>query len=61
MEDARAKFLKTYANIPEDLRNDIVCLAEGKTYTWNTSYIEIKDNTFLGKKILKVLKDIGLI
>ncbi len=61
MEDANAKFLKIYADIPDDLRNDIICVIEGKTYTWNTSYIEIKDNTTLGNKILKALQAIGII
>jgi len=52
-EEKRAKFLRIYANIPDKLREDIIVLVDGKTYTWNASYIEIKNNTDLGKKILK--------
>ena len=61
MENKRAKFLRTYANIPEDLREDIIVVVEDKTYTWNTSYLEIRDNTFLGQKILKALEETGII
>ena len=60
-ENGRTKFLKIYANIPEDLRKDIICVVEDKTYNWNTSYIEIKDDTLLGKKILKVLEVLGIL
>ena len=60
-EDKKAKFLKIYANIPEELRKDIVVVIEKKPYTWNTAFIEIEENTVLGKKILKVLEDIKII
>lgn len=55
-EDKRAKFLKIYANIPDSLREDIIAIVDGKTYTWNTAYFEIKNDTPLGKKILKILE-----
>ena len=58
MEDKRAKFMKIYANIPENLRADILVVIEKKPYTWNSAYFEIKNNTELGKKILKALESI---
>jgi UV DNA damage repair endonuclease len=58
--DKRAEFLKIYPNVPEDLRDDIIVEVDGKAYTWDTSYLEIKDNTELGKKILKALVGIVL-
>jgi len=61
MENLRANFLRVYADIPEDLRNDIVCVVDDKTYTWNTAYIEIKGHTALGKKILKTLEAVGIL
>lgn len=59
--EKRAKFLRIYANIPEELRRDIIVIVEDKTYTWNTSYLEIRDNTLLGQKILKALEDTKII
>ena len=61
MEDKRAKFLKVFANVQEDLRNDILAVVDEKPYTWNTAFIEIKDNTLLGGKILKVLEKMEII
>ncbi|MBI2452365.1 hypothetical protein HYV50_04805 [Candidatus Pacearchaeota archaeon] len=59
--EKRAKFLRIFANIPENLRNDIIALVDDKTYTWNTAYLEIKDDTSLGKKILKALEENDII
>jgi len=61
MEDKREKFLKNYAEVPEGLRSDIIVVISGKTYTWDTAYLEIKDDTELGKKILKTLVVVGII
>lgn len=55
MEDKKAKFLGIYANVPDNLRGDIIAVVDDKTYTWNTAYFEIKNNTELGKNILKEL------
>lgn len=54
----RAEFLKIYANVPANLREDILVVVEGKSYTWNTAYLEIKDNTELGRKILKAMEEL---
>jgi len=61
MEEEKSKFLKIFANIPESLREDIIAVIEEKPYTWNAAYIEIKNNTQLGKKILKSLKELEII
>lgn len=61
MEDKREKFLSIYADIPEGLRRDIIVIVDDKTYNWNTSYFEIKENTRLGEKILKALEELGII
>ena len=61
MEDKREKFLKIYAEIPEGLRSDIIVVIDEKTYTWNTSFLEIKEDTDLGKKILKTLVAVVII
>ena len=61
MEDEKAKFFKIFGNIPENLRKDIIAVIDEKPYTWNVAYIEIKNNTELGKEILKALKDLEII
>lgn len=61
MADNTAKFLRIYANVPDKLRNDIIAVVDKKPYTWNTAYLEVKDNTSLGRKILKTLEEIGVL
>lgn len=61
MKDKRAKFLGMFANIPENLRRDILVVVDKKPYTWNTAYLEVKDDTPLGKKILKTLEEMGVL
>ncbi len=60
-EDKRTKFLKSYANIPDALREDILVVIDNKTYTWNSAYLEIKNQTELGSKILKSLENMNLL
>lgn len=60
-KDKKAKFLRIYANVPESLRGDIIIVIDKSPYTWNTAFLEIEDNTELGKKILKALEEVGII
>ena len=59
--EERARFLTAYAKVPEPLRDEIVVVIGGKTYTWNTAYFEIKEKTTLSKKILNTLINMKLI
>jgi len=54
-----ARFLKVYANLPINFRNEIVLVLEDYgPITWNVAFIEINNDTKLGKIILERL--IGL-
>ncbi len=53
---SRDIFLKAYANLPEPERYHVIAIVDNKTYSWNTAYIEISNNTELGKKILKKIE-----
>ena len=52
----KEEFLKTYANIPINLRKEIILVLKSKEpITWNVAYLEINQDTKLGKEILKKL------
>ena len=55
MDEKRAKFLKAYAHLPETIRNQIIVVVDGKTYTWGAVYFEVKNNTTLSNKLLNTL------
>jgi hypothetical protein len=57
----REKFLRTYANIPLNLREQTILLFEEKPITWNVAYLEVKTNTEKSKEILKDLAQLELI
>ena len=62
MSDKRAKFMRVFANIPEKIRGeDLIAVIDDKPFTWNTAMIEIKNNSPLGKKIMKKLGKLGII
>lgn len=60
--DNKAKFLKVYANLPINLRNEIILVIEDKEpITWNVAFIEINNDTELGNIILEKLKKLNII
>ena len=61
MQDSRERFLKVYANIPLNVREEIILVLEGKPITWNVAYVEIKNNTDNAGKILEELAKMELI
>jgi len=62
MEDKRARFMRIFANIPEKIRGeDIIAVIDDRSYTWNTAMIEVKNNSELGKKIIKKLEKLEII
>ena len=56
-----SRFLNIYANLPQKLRNGIIAVIDDTPYTWNSTYIEIINNTNLGKKIYQKLIDMEII
>lgn len=61
MEDKRARFIKIFANIPDNLRDDIIVVVDKKPYTWNSAFFEIKNKTKLSIQILRVLEETQII
>jgi len=55
----REEFKKVYANIPLNLREEIILVLKDRgPITWNVAYLEIEQSTELGKEILKKLDSI---
>ena len=57
----REKFLKIYANLPLGLRNEIVVVLDNEPLTWNSTYIEVVNDTQKSKEILKKLVEMEII
>lgn len=57
----RERFLKIYADIPLNLRKEIILVLDKEPLTWNVAYVEIVNNTQKSEKILKKLKELKII
>lgn len=57
----RERFLKVYSNLPINLRKEIILVIEDKPITWDVAYLEVKNNTALGEKILNKLAELKII
>jgi hypothetical protein len=60
----RERFLKTYANLPINTRNEIIYILpdpDNRPLTWNAVFIEVNNNTKLSEQILDSLDELGFI
>ncbi|MDP4039401.1 MAG: hypothetical protein Q8P57_02375 [Candidatus Pacearchaeota archaeon] len=54
-------FLKIYANIPLNLRKEIILVLENEPISWNVAFVEVKNNTDKSEIILKELNKLEII
>lgn len=60
-EQLKAKFLKLFANVPLQLRQEIIVLVDDESLSWSVAAVEIKKDTQKALTVLEHLKKIGLI
>jgi len=51
----KERFFKVYANLPLNLREEVVLVINDEPITWKVAYLEISGDTKLGKQILEKL------
>ncbi|MBI5001953.1 hypothetical protein HZC31_01060 [Candidatus Woesearchaeota archaeon] len=58
----RERFLKVYANLPLNIRKEIIAVLD-KTgpISWDVAYLEIQNKTKIGDMILKKLEKLRII
>ncbi len=58
----RTKFLKAFANLPQKVKSEeVIAVVDDNPYTWVAATIEVKSGSETGRKILKILKKLGLL
>jgi hypothetical protein len=55
MVDLKTRFLRTYANLPLGVRNEIAVVVDNESISWNALKIEVENSTLIGKKALEIL------
>jgi hypothetical protein len=59
--DKKARFMKVYSDIPINIRREVIAIMGEEPISWNVAFIEIKNETDLGEKILNKLIALGFI
>jgi len=59
--DKKENFYKVYANLPLDLRQEIILVLDSEPISWQVAKIEVDNNTTLGKQILEKLDSLEVI
>jgi len=55
------RFLKIYSNLPINLRKETIIVIDKQPISWEVAFLEVKSDTELGKKILKILSNLKII
>ena len=62
---SKDRFIKVYGRLSENVRNEVIVAIKrdniDKPYTWDSAYVEVSNDTPLGKEILKKLEKMELI
>ena len=61
MLKGKEDFFKVYSNIPFQERQKVVAVINSQPISWALAFQEIKNETELGEKILKILKELDII
>ena len=59
--NAKDKFFKVYANLPLNIRQEIIIVINEEPISWQVAYLEISNDTKLGKIILEKLTALEVI
>ena len=60
--DLKPRFYKVFSNLPLNLREEIILVIHGKgPITWQVAYLEVDNDTELGKIILEKLAELEFI
>ncbi len=59
--ESRERFLKIYADIPLNLRKEIILVINKEPITWNVAYVEVVNRTKRYLEILKKLEELEII
>lgn len=61
-EQQKQQFYKVFANLPINLREEIILVVPGKgPITWQVAFLEVDNDTELGIMILDKLSDLQII
>lgn len=61
MGSNKEKFFRIYSNLPLFEREKVILVIDKQPISWNVAYQQIKNDTELSHKILKILEELEII
>ena len=61
LEELQAAFFRVYANVPLNIRQQIVVVIDGKPISWDVAFIEVNSMTEKSESILHTLRNLAII
>ena len=61
LEELQSRFYKVYANVPLNLRNEIVIVLDNDPITWSVAFIEVETGSEKSEMILTELNKLAII
>ena len=56
-----SRFMKVFANLPMNIRREVIAVVDDKPLTWNAAYLEVSEKTDVGLLITSKLIEMGII
>ena len=57
----KERFFKVYANLPINLRREVIVVIDNEPISWQVAYLEISNETRLGERIVKKLVELDIV
>jgi hypothetical protein len=54
-------FFRVYSGLPLEERKNTIVIIDQEPISWSLAYEEINNGTEKGKKIIKILKELGIV
>jgi hypothetical protein len=59
--ELKEKFYQVYANLPMDIREEVILVIDDEPISWQVAKLEIDNDTQMGKQILEKLDSLEVI
>lgn len=61
IEVLRAKFLRVFAGVSINLRDEIIAIVDDESVNWSSAYVEVMGKTTKGDQIIRRMDELGLL
>ena len=60
-QDLKGRFFRVYANVPLQLRDEVIIVIDNQPVSWQAAFIEVRSDSENGRKIVSEMAKLDLI